>query len=186
MTVPQLAALLAASACFASYAWGLARFFRTPRGDARDHRQITWATALSVAVHGGALLFFYRYGTGRFVAAMALYGVSLVLFWWCVRVNRARPLSLAFSTDQPQHLVTQGPYTVIRHPFYLSYGLCWIAGMLASGCWALSATVALMAWIYHRAALKEEAKFAASPLADAYARYAGATGRYLPRLWPRA
>jgi protein-S-isoprenylcysteine O-methyltransferase Ste14 len=74
-----------------------------------------------------------------------------------------------------------GPHAVIRHPFYLSYLLCWIAGVLATGQWLLLATVALMAWIYHRAALKEEAKFAASPMAEAYARYAATTGRYLPR-----
>jgi protein-S-isoprenylcysteine O-methyltransferase Ste14 len=42
-----------------------------------------------------------------------------------------------------------------------------------------------MGWIYRRAAVAEEAKFAASPLAEAYQRYAAATGRFLPRLWPR-
>lgn len=185
MTVAQLAALLAASACFASYGWGLARFFRTPSQDARGHRLITAATAASVLAHYVALAFFYRQGDARFAAAMALYAVSLLLFWWCVAVNRTRPLSLAFSTDRPHHLMAEGPYAVIRHPFYLSYMLCWIAGTLASGCWPLAATIAIMGWIYRRAAVAEEAKFAASPLAEAYRRYAAATGRFLPRLWPR-
>ncbi|MCC7049838.1 MAG: isoprenylcysteine carboxylmethyltransferase family protein [Alphaproteobacteria bacterium] len=185
MTVAQLAALLAASACFTSYGWGLARFFRTPSKDARGHRLITWATAASVLAHYLALAFFYRGSGARFAAAMALYAVSLLLFWWCVAVNRAQPLSLAFSTDRPHHLITAGPYAVIRHPFYLSYMLCWIAGMVASGRWILAVTVAVMGWIYRRAAIAEEAKFAASPLAEAYRLYAAATGRFLPCLWSR-
>ena len=56
---------------------------------------------------------------------------------------------------------------------------------LASGGGLAAATVAVMGWIYRRAAVAEEAKFAASPLAEAYQRYAAATGRFLPRLWPR-
>jgi len=182
MTVPQLAVLLAAGACFASYGWGLARFFRILGRDRRGHLLIAWATLGAVAAHSVAILFFYRHGTARFAIAMALYVISLGLFWWCVQVNRARPLSLAFSSDLPDHLVQDGPYAVMRHPFYASYLVCWIAGVLATGQWVLLATVVLMGWIYHRAALREEAKFAASPLAGAYARYAASTGRYMPRL----
>lgn len=186
MTVPQLAALLAAGACFASYAWGLGRFFWTPPGRAAaGRRAITGATALSMAAHGIALVHFYRPAPAGYALAMPLYAISLAMFWWCVRVNRAQPLSLAFSQDRPDHIVMQGPYAAIRHPFYASYMLCWIAGVLASGQWPLVATVVLMGWIYHRAALLEEAKFASSALAEPYRRYALQTGRYLPRHWPR-
>jgi protein-S-isoprenylcysteine O-methyltransferase Ste14 len=185
MTVPQLAVLLAACACFASYAWGLARFFRRAAADSSNYRLITWATAASVIAQASTILLFYRHGSLRFAGAMALYAVALGMFWWCIRVNRARPLSLAFSTDAPDHLVVAGPYAAVRHPFYVSYLLCWVAGVVATRCLPLLATVALMAWVYHRAALQEEAKFAASPLAEAYARYAATTGRYLPRIAPR-
>lgn len=184
MTVPQLAVLLAAGACFASYGWGLARFFRLPGGAARGHRLIAGATLASVLAHLAAILFCYRHGAVRAALALLLYASSLGLFWWCVRVNRDRPPSLAFSADLPDHLVQHGPYSLVRHPFYASYLLCWIAGVLATGQWALLATVALMGCVYHCAALKEEAKFAASPLSDSYARYAARTGRYLP--WPRS
>lgn len=182
MTLPQLVVLLAACTCFAGYAWGRARFFRIVAGTPGGHRLIAWATAGSALAHLVAIVFFHRHAPARFAAGLALYAASLGLFWWCVRVNRSRPLSLAFSADLPCHLVAAGPYAAVRHPFYLSYLLCWIAGVVATGFWPLLATVAAMAWIYHRAALMEEAKFAASPLAEAYARYAAGTGRYLPRI----
>jgi protein-S-isoprenylcysteine O-methyltransferase Ste14 len=182
MTVPQLAALLAASACFASYAWGLVRFFREPGGAARDIWLVKAATALAVVAHIAAILLAFDLALWRFLPAMALYAVSLALYWWSIAVNLRRPLSIAFSGDRPEHLVTAGPYALIRNPLYLSYELCWIAGVLATGQWWLALSVVAMGWIYHRAALAEEAKFAASPLADAYAAYAARTGRYLPRL----
>ena len=180
MTVPQLAVLSAATACFASYLWGLVRFFRQPGGGDRGVVLIKAATVLSVVAQFAAILFLYRHGAWRFAAAMALYAVSLALFWWCIGVNWAQPLSLAFSEDPPRHLVAAGPHTLIRHPFYASYLLCWAAGVLATGEPLLILTVLGMGWLYHRAALAEEAKFAASPLAGEYARYAARTKRYVP------
>lgn len=186
MTVPQLVALLAAGACFASYAWGLTRFFWIPDGPAgRESRLIERATAASILLHSMALVWWFDFAMVRYVAALLLYAVSLGMFWWCVRINRTQPLSLAFSTDQPGHIVTSGPYAWVRHPFYLSYLLCWIAGVLATGQWVLLATVAFMGWIYWRAAVKEEAKFAASPLAEAYRGYAARAGRFVPTPWRR-
>ncbi len=186
MTVPQLLALLAAGSCFASYAWGLKRFFWIPDGaQGRDSRIIERATAVSILVHSVALIWFFDVQPWRYGVAMLLYAVSLAMFWWCVRINRAQPLSLAFSNDRPGHIVTRGPYAWVRHPFYLSYLLCWIAGVLATGQWALLLTVAVMGWIYWSAAVREEAKFAASPLADEYRRYARRAGRFLPTPWRR-
>jgi protein-S-isoprenylcysteine O-methyltransferase Ste14 len=183
MTVPQLAVLAAATACFASHLWGLVRFFRQPGGGEGDILLTKAATAFCVLAHFAAILFFYRHGAWRFAAALALYAFSLALFWWCIGVNRGRPLSLAFSADPPRHLVAAGPYALVRHPFYASYLLCWAAGALAAGEPLLIATVLGMGWLYHRAALAEEAKFAASPLAGEYARYAARTKRYVPFLF---
>jgi protein-S-isoprenylcysteine O-methyltransferase Ste14 len=57
--------------------------------------------------------------------------------------------------------------------------------VLATGQAALVATVVFMGWIYWRAAVKEEAKFAASPLAEDYRRYAARAGRFVPTPWRR-
>ncbi len=182
MTVPQLAVLSAATACFLSYGWGLACFFADP-GGGKGTGTVKWATAVSVVLHVLAIVFFYdREGHG-FAVSLVLYILSLGLFWWAAAVNRARPLTLAFSPDAPAHLVIAGPYAFIRHPLYLSYMLCWIAGMLATGQAPLILTVIYMGWLYHRAATEEERKFAASPLAEQYLHYAERTGRYFPRFF---
>lgn len=181
MTVPQLAVLLGAASCFASYGWGLARFFTSPSTERRTFL-VKLGTTLSVIVHIAAIVWFYRHGDARFAAAMAIYALSLWLFWWAVAVNRRRPLSIAYSLDAPQHLMVDGPYALVRHPLYVSYELCWVAGVVATGQWALLATVLGMGWLYHDAARAEEAKFARSGLAGDYARYAARTGRYFPRL----
>ncbi|MBL8704257.1 MAG: isoprenylcysteine carboxylmethyltransferase family protein [Rhodospirillales bacterium] len=186
MTVPQLSVLLAAGLCFVSHAWGLVRFFWIPSGpEGRSSHIIERATAATILLHAVALLWFRDPAPWGTWSALALYAVSLVLFWWCVRINRAQPLSLAFSTDRPDHLVTRGPYAWVRHPFYLSYLLCWLAGVAATGQWLLLATVLAMGWIYRRAALAEEAKFAASPLAEAYRQYMTRAGRFVPTPWRR-
>lgn len=182
MTVPQLIVLLAATACFLSYGWGLARFFADP-GGGKGTGTVKWATTVSVVLHVTAIAFFYDHEDYSFAAALFLYALSLGLFWWSIAVNRPRPLTIAFSPDAPRHLVTAGPYAYIRHPLYLSYMLCWIAGTLATGQMLLIPTVVAMGWLYHRAALAEERKFAASPLGMDYAHYAERTGRYFPRLF---
>lgn len=182
MTVPQLAVLSAATACFLSYGWGLARFFADP-GGGKGTSTVKWATTVSVVLHIAAIVFLYDHEDYSFAIALFLYALSLGLFWWAVAVNRARPLTIAFSPDAPSHLVTAGPYAYVRHPLYLSYMLCWIAGALATGQALLIPTAVGMGWIYHRAAVKEEKKFAASPLAEEYLHYTDRTGRFFPRFF---
>ena len=65
-------------------------------------------------------------------AAWVLFLVDFTLFWWTVRVNAAHPLTLAFSIDQPSFLQQAGPYRFVRHPFYFSYVVFWIATAVAS------------------------------------------------------
>jgi protein-S-isoprenylcysteine O-methyltransferase Ste14 len=103
-----------------------------------------------------------------------------ILFFWALRAHGRRPLSAAFSPDEPAHLVDWGPYRFIRHPFYSAYLLTWLAGFVATARFALIPTIVVMFWIYWRAADLEEKKFAASPLAENYRRYSQLTGRFLP------
>jgi protein-S-isoprenylcysteine O-methyltransferase Ste14 len=182
MTVPQLAVLSAATACFVSYGWGLLRFFADP-GGGRGTGTVKGATAASVAAHVAAILFFYEQEAYSLAVSLLLYALSLAMFWWAIAANHSRPLTIAFSPDAPLHLVTAGPYAYIRHPLYVSYMLCWIAGALATGQALLVFTVLLMGALYHRAAAEEERKFAQSALHAEYALYAQRTGRYFPKFF---
>jgi protein-S-isoprenylcysteine O-methyltransferase Ste14 len=106
----------------------------------------------------------------------------LMLFWWAIKTNRENRLSAAFSSDLPSQLVDRGPYRFIRHPFYTSYLLTWVAGIPASGQAWLLVTVAVMFTIYFKAARMEEEKFRRSDLSENYRRYASRTGMFFPRL----
>jgi protein-S-isoprenylcysteine O-methyltransferase Ste14 len=112
-------------------------------------------------------------GTLFFVAALGL-------FWWAVRANKAKPLSVAYSRDSPQHLMQDGPYRLIRHPFYSSYCLCWIAGPIVAGQPLMWVAILLLFPFYFLAAKAEETKFLRSSLAEDYRLYKKRTGMFFP------
>jgi protein-S-isoprenylcysteine O-methyltransferase Ste14 len=122
---------------------------------------------------------------GRAAAALALLAGALGLFLWAAWTNRARKLGLAFAGAVPEHVQTGGPYALVRHPCYASYLLAFVGGAVAAGSPWLAPAVLAGALTYRRAARDEEARFAQSPLAAAYGRYAARTGMFLPRLLPR-
>lgn len=119
---------------------------------------------------------------GRALLGVALLGAALALFLWAAWTNRTRKLALAFTGAAPEHLQTAGPYRLVRHPFYASYLLAFVAGALAAGTPWLVPAVAAGAWTYWRAACGEEEAFAESPLGDAYRRYSERVGMFVPRL----
>lgn len=108
--------------------------------------------------------------------------VALALFMWTLSVNTARPLSLVYSPDAPLHLADQGPYALVRHPFYASYLLAYYAGVAASQQWWALVCPLVMTAVYVDAASREERKFLASPLRARYLAYSLEVGRFWPRL----
>ncbi len=178
----QLISVALASLCFLSFLWGATRFFTRPTGRDSDANILTVLSTLAVAVHLVTLGFFFSFAVATWAVGCLLYVASLGLYWWCVRANSGRPISYAYSGDAPGHLVVVGPYRFVRHPFYSTYMLTWLAGTIASGQPWLLLSVAVMAWAYNRAANFEEAKFAQSDLAERYADYRRTTGKFLPRL----
>ncbi|HEY2594238.1 MAG TPA: isoprenylcysteine carboxylmethyltransferase family protein [Chloroflexota bacterium] len=137
---------------------------------------------LSAAVEMAVLIGAAPRPSWRWAAAGFGFAASLACFGRCIAINRARPLTLAFANDIPAHLVRTGPYRVIRHPFYTSYMLAYIAGLIATASPLLIPVIVCMGSLYTRAASKEEAKFAARALRNEYAAYCRRTGRFTPRL----
>jgi protein-S-isoprenylcysteine O-methyltransferase Ste14 len=111
-------------------------------------------------------------------AAMALIG--------CTVGAHSNPVSMWHQEDdRPASLVTFGPYSRIRHPFYASFILMLIGAtlamphpgtllMLAAGCAQL-----------HRTARREEKRLTEA-FGGEYATYMKRTGRFMPRLPGRA
>lgn len=181
----QIVNLIAFIGCFGSFTWAIKYHFRVIEKTPFGTQLIKVVGGFFTLIHLVALL--QPDGAQGVMAAVALtlFCASFALFWICIRVNREKPFSLAFSADKPEHLMTRGPYRFVRHPFYLSYSLGWIGSIIASAQPWLLISLIVMGTIYYRAAAAEERKFASSSLAAAYADYRRRSGMFFPRLWPR-
>jgi protein-S-isoprenylcysteine O-methyltransferase Ste14 len=116
------------------------------------------------------------------VIGLAVELAAAALFWWAVRASRQAGLRFAFDEEHPHSLLTDGPYGIVRHPFYTSYLLFWIGwGIAVWSPWALLGTATMLA-LYLRAALWEERRFSLSPLASDYAAYKQRAGLFWPRI----
>lgn len=116
------------------------------------------------------------------ILAVPLYLGSTALFVWAAVSNRAQRLALALTREAPTHLVTHGPYRYLRHPFYTSYLLTWLAGVLAVQHPTMVVPLIAMGTIYRIAANDEEQRFLDDPrFAADYRRLMASTGRFLPK-----
>lgn len=78
-------------------------------------------------------------------------------------------------------LVTSGPYKAIRHPYYAAAALLMLANSLLSANLLLAAA-ALVVWGLLWCRLPAEERALEAAFGEQYRRYAGRTGRFLPRL----
>lgn len=86
------------------------------------------------------------------------------------------------NNDAPKNIVTWGAYGHIRHPFYASFLLFFIGGLLF-----LPSLFTLVALVYgfiilNRTAAREEKRLSASEFGQEYVDYIARTGRFFPRL----
>ena len=181
MNALGFAAVGCALAVFGSFAWATRCFFKIDGpGKRRADAFIRLAAAPAVLL---VLICILRVGASFVPWLMGILGLlsSLLLFWSCIWVNRARPLRFAFCPESPTHVMRRGPYGIIRHPIYVSYSLAWTAAMLVSGEWWLTLIVALMVAVYYREARREERAFLGGPLREQYRDYCRQAGMFIPR-----
>jgi protein-S-isoprenylcysteine O-methyltransferase Ste14 len=74
-----------------------------------------------------------------FIATVA----SWVLVLWAMRVNRFFSSVARIQSDRGQHVITGGPYAVIRHPGYLAGFAIVLASGLALGSWLATAVLVI-------------------------------------------
>jgi protein-S-isoprenylcysteine O-methyltransferase Ste14 len=115
------------------------------------------------------------------LAAVPVAVASVALICLTVGTHRT-PLALWHQDDDaPGHLVTHGPYSRIRHPFYTAFILAFTAALVF-----FPHPVTLLALIYgagmlNHTAAREEGRLRASEFGSEYRRYGTRTGRFLPR-----
>jgi protein-S-isoprenylcysteine O-methyltransferase Ste14 len=148
---------------------------------------IKMGAILSFVVGSSAVIFGGILSYTRVIAAFIILILSTFLFFWSLKVNRTRPLTLAFAPDPPLHLVQKGPYRLIRHPFYTAYLLSYSSAFIFSFNFYTLLTLLLMLSLYGYAARIEEKKFLNSTrFSNAYKIYMSGTGGFLPKVFPAA
>jgi protein-S-isoprenylcysteine O-methyltransferase Ste14 len=140
---------------------------------------------LSTAVFLAAIVHLWSAGApsaGFSIAAAVLLLASFSLFHVTRRSSPPRCLPVAFEDAAPERLVVEGPHKYVRHPFYVSYMLYWVAAFLSAPSLLVGLGSSSMILIYAVLAGREERELLDSPLGAAYEQYRRRTGRFLPRL----
>ena len=116
-------------------------------------------------------------------AALVVLAGSYAFCLWAMRVNRFFSSVVRIQSDRGQHVVSSGPYAVIRHPGYLAGILVMVTSGIALGSWL--ATVFLVAlslpFLMYRVITEDRVLQADLP---GYADYAARVRwRLCPGLW---
>jgi protein-S-isoprenylcysteine O-methyltransferase Ste14 len=161
------------------YFWSTRAHFRSPTMP--SGAMVISAVVIATAVFFLATLWIERQPVAAKILGLAIELASSALFWWAISTSRKARLRFAFDSDNPDSLVTDGPFGYIRHPFYASYITFWIGwGIATWSIWAV-VPVAGIFMIYVIAALDEERKFSRTTLAGAYEAHRVRTGLFWPR-----
>jgi protein-S-isoprenylcysteine O-methyltransferase Ste14 len=102
---------------------------------------------------------------------------------WAMRVNRFFSSVVRIQTDRGQHVVTTGPYAVIRHPGYLAGIVVMLTSGVALGSWVAAAflVITTLPFLLYRAITEDRILQAELP---GYRDYAGRVRwRLMPGLW---
>jgi protein-S-isoprenylcysteine O-methyltransferase Ste14 len=116
------------------------------------------------------------------IAGLAGMLVSFAITGWAVSVNRFFSPVVRIQAERGHHLVTRGPYRLVRHPGYVGALLSCLSAAAAMGSWwAMAPLVVAVALILRRTALED--RFLHRELAG-YPEYARRVRfRLLPGVW---
>lgn len=174
------------TACLLSFQLALDRHFIRA---GRMPRAALALAILSTAVYLSALVRLWMAGapsTAASAAAAVVMLGSFLLFHATRRGSPPRCLPVAFEDASPRRVVAEGPHRFIRHPFYVSYMLYWVAIVLSAPSVVTAAGAASIIVMYMVTAAREERSLLKSPLGSEYREYQRRTGQFVPRptaLW---
>jgi protein-S-isoprenylcysteine O-methyltransferase Ste14 len=139
--------------------------------------------ALVFAVsHFGVLVLRGSAGPSWAIAGITMYVAATLLFLSALEAARRVPMPRTFVDDPlPRALVTDGPFALIRHPFYVAYSLAWLAAPVASH-GPIVTVFALTAIATYVAAARREERLLEDRFGEAYRTYKLGTGMMVPPL----
>ncbi len=102
---------------------------------------------------------------------------------WAMRVNRFFSSVVRIQSDRGQHVVSSGPYAVIRHPGYLAGIVVVLASGIALGSWIAAAFLAItsLPFLFYRAITEDRTLQAELPGYRDYAQRV--RWRFVPGIW---
>lgn len=169
-----------------SLLWGRLRFFTVDAGTP-GIAAIAYDLAVAVQI---VTTFYYMITVTEFTKiiltfAAMVYASALFFFWWSIRTARA--LDFAFS-EKVGAIVTKGPFSLVRHPFYTSYILVWACSSVIFNSPVLWTTLFYLVAFYFLSARKEEKIILESHHSEQYKNYQKQVGMFLPRIlkWKRS
>src|SRR5439155_19853535 len=116
------------------------------------------------------------------VPSMVVFAASTALAARAIAANRFFSVAVRVQTDRGHHVVSGGPYRVVRHPGYLGMIVSVPASVLALGSWWALAPALLYSWLIARRARLED-RYLREHL-DGYIDYADRVRfRLIPGIW---
>ena len=116
-------------------------------------------------------------------AGLVALAAGCALNLWAL-VERRRRTTGEFQLEQPESLVTSGPYALSRHPMYVGWWLIHLGvGVMRGSAW-VAATLPAAALVEHFGVLWEE-RALDREFGDEFAEYRGRVPRYLRWWWRR-
>lgn len=113
------------------------------------------------------------------IICLVFYLAGLVLFWWAIYT--AKKLDFALS-DKVGKIIKTGPFSIVRHPFYLSYSLIWTGSTLLFNSISLWITLIYLLAFYVKSAKTEEKVISSSEHSKEYQLYSQQVGMFIPRI----
>lgn len=107
---------------------------------------------------------------------------SLMLYEWTRRTVIDRNFYIGLSGEVPGAVCDTGPYRHVRHPFYLSYMVAFVAVAVAFPSPIVSGVCVLNMGLFVYMAFDDERVLLASAMAADYESYKMRVGMFLPRL----
>ncbi len=120
-----------------------------------------------------------------YLAAVAFSAASIALMFATWGTHRIPVALFHQRDDKPLHLVTYGPYSRIRHPFYTSYLLLFLAAVALFPHWVTLGLLGYQVVTLNITAAGEERRLSASAVGQEYQSYMARTGRFVPRVRTR-
>jgi protein-S-isoprenylcysteine O-methyltransferase Ste14 len=168
--------------CFAGFIWAAKRLFKVNDSTGGVGKKIISIVGLISIIIQEYLILTLNLNSINILLAAICFSISTLIFISAVLTTIKSPLHFLMSQNSSSKIITSGAYKYIRHPFYSSYILAWLGGIIASAHIGALLPLVLVP-IYIFSALSEEKAFKTGHLSSQYIEYSKKTGMFFPNIY---